>query len=94
MHVSAGHQGSEPVVNQEESNGNLLVCTARKATMVHCRPRPDGTFFPLNVLYDTFDHILFQATYSCTCSAQFRLIVFRLINLQMTTLQCYIATDL
>jgi len=36
MHVIAAHQGSEPVVNQEENNGKLtLVCTTRKATMVH-----------------------------------------------------------
>jgi len=32
------------------------------------------------VLFDTFEHILFPATYSCACSAQFRLIMFRLIH--------------
>jgi len=51
MHVSAAHQGNEPVVNQEESNGKLylLVCTARKATMVHClhqRSFSTWSYFP------------------------------------------------
>jgi len=58
MHVRAAHQGSEPVVNQEESNGKL-------PPYVHCqesdkgffvvtkgRSRPDSTFyFPLFYYY-------------------------------------------
>jgi len=51
MHVSAAHQGSEPMVNQEESNDKLFPCVT---SCVHCqesnivvtksRSRPDGTF--------------------------------------------------
>jgi len=36
MHVSAGHQGSEAVVNQEESNGKLPPC-------VHCQESDNGS---------------------------------------------------
>jgi len=36
MHISAAHQGSEPVVNQEESNGKLPPC-------VHCQESDNGS---------------------------------------------------
>jgi len=36
MRVSAAHQGSEPVVNQEESNGKLPPC-------VHCQESDNGS---------------------------------------------------
>jgi len=36
MHVRAAHQGSEPVVNQEESNGILPPC-------VHCQESDNGS---------------------------------------------------
>jgi len=36
MQVSAAHQGSEPVVNQEESNGKLPPC-------VQCQESDNGS---------------------------------------------------
>jgi len=49
MYVSAGHQGSEPVVNQEESNGKLPPCALPGkrqwfTVVTKGRYRPDGTF--------------------------------------------------
>jgi len=41
MHVSAAYQGSEPVVNQEESNDKLTPC-------VHCQESDNGSL-PLSV---------------------------------------------
>jgi len=45
MHVSAAHQGSEPVVNQEESNGNLPPC-------VHCQESDNGSLSSPRVVLD------------------------------------------
>jgi len=45
MHVSAGHQGSEPVVNQEESNGKLPPC-------VHCQESDNGSLSIPRVVLD------------------------------------------
>jgi len=45
MHVSAGHQGSEPVINQEESDGKLPPC-------VHCQENDNGSFSSPGVLLD------------------------------------------
>jgi len=45
MHVSAAHQGSEPVVNQEESNGKLPPC-------VHCQESDNGSLSSPRVVLD------------------------------------------
>jgi len=45
MHVSAAHQGSEPVVNQVESNGNLPPC-------VHCQESDSGSLSSPRVVLD------------------------------------------
>jgi len=45
MHVRAAHQGSEPVVNQEESNGKLPPC-------VHCQESDNGLFSSPRVVLD------------------------------------------
>jgi len=45
MHVSAAHQGSEPVVNQEESNGKLPPC-------VHCQESDNGSSSSPRVVLD------------------------------------------
>jgi len=45
MHVSAAHQGSEPVVNQEESNGKLPPC-------VHCQESDNGSLLSPRVVLD------------------------------------------
>jgi len=45
MHVSAAHQGSEPGVNQEESNGKLPPC-------VHCQESDNGSLSSPRVVLD------------------------------------------
>jgi len=45
MHVRAVHQGSEPVVNQEESNGKLPPC-------VHCQESDNGSLSSPRVVLD------------------------------------------
>jgi len=45
MHVRAAHQGSEPVVNQEESNGKLPPC-------VHCQESDIGSLSSPRVVLD------------------------------------------
>jgi len=45
VHVSAAHPGSEPVVNQEESNGKLTPC-------VHCQERDNGSLLSPRVVLD------------------------------------------
>jgi len=45
MRVSAAHQGSEPVVNQEESNGKLPPC-------VHCQESDNGSLSSPRVVVD------------------------------------------
>jgi len=45
MHVSAGHQGSKPVVNQEESNRKLPPC-------VHCQESDNGSLSSPRVVLD------------------------------------------
>jgi len=45
MHVSAADQGSEPVVNQEESNGKLPPC-------VHCQGSDNGSLSSPKVVLD------------------------------------------
>jgi len=45
MHVSAAQQGSEPVVNQEESNGKLPPC-------VHCQESNNGSLSSPRVVLD------------------------------------------
>jgi len=45
MHASAGHQGSEPVVNREESNGKLPHC-------VHCQESDNGSLSSSRVVLD------------------------------------------
>jgi len=45
MYVSAAHQGSEPVVNQEESNGKLPPC-------VHCQESDNGSLSSPRVVLD------------------------------------------
>jgi len=48
MRVSAAHQGSEPVVNQEESNGELPPC-------VHCQERDNGSLTSPRVVLDLME---------------------------------------
>jgi len=45
MHVRAAHQGIEPVVNYEESNGKLPPC-------VHCQESDNGTLSSPRVVLD------------------------------------------
>jgi len=45
MHVRAALQGSEPVVNQEESNGKLPPC-------VHCQESDNGSLSSTRVVLD------------------------------------------
>jgi len=45
MHVRAAHQGSEPVVNQEESNGKMPPC-------VHCQKSDNGSLSSPSVFHD------------------------------------------
>jgi len=61
MHVSAGHQESEPAVNQEESNGKLPNC-------VHCQESDNGSLSSLRVVID-----LMVLSISILLSAQHRL---------------------
>jgi len=50
MHVSAADQGSEPVVNQEESNGKLPPC-------VHCQEsdKSNGSLSSPRVVLDLME---------------------------------------
>jgi len=45
MHVSAAHEGSEPMVKQEESNGKLLSC-------VHCQESDNSSLSSPRVVLD------------------------------------------
>jgi len=48
MHVSAAHKGSEPLVNQEESNGKLPPC-------VHCQESDNGSLSSPRVVLDLME---------------------------------------
>jgi len=53
MHVSAAHQGREPIVNQEESNGKQPHC-------VHCQESYNDSLSSPRVILDLMELSPFQ----------------------------------
>jgi len=79
MHVSAAHQGSEPVVNQEESNGKLPPC-------VHCQESDNGSLSSPRVVLNLMELSTFQ-TYP-------RRICFAILGVKCITLLFYLPTKI